>query len=84
MQPRLDLELTDRLDLGTELIVRHTDRPELVTLGGRLASSLKVGAVTVDGWVKPLYDRYAQEPERDRQRYTASVGLVYRESAVSG
>ena len=82
VQPRLDLELTDRLDLGTELIVRHTDRPELVTLGGRLASSLKVGAVTVDGWVKPLYDRYAQEPERDRQRCTATVGLAYRQSAV--
>ena len=82
VQPRLDLEVTDRLDLGTELIVRHTDRPELVTLGGRLASSLKVGAVTVDGWVKPLFDRYAQEPERNRQRYTASVGLAYRQSAV--
>ena len=82
LQPRLDLELSDRLDLGTELILRHADVPELVTVGGRLASSLKLGAVTVDGWLKPLFDTYAQEPERNRQRYTASVGLVYRHQAV--
>lgn len=82
LQPRLDLELTDRLDLGTELILRHADDPELVTVGGRLASRLKVGDVTVDGWLKPLFDTYAREPERNRQRYTASVGVVYRQNAV--
>ena len=82
LQPRLDLELTDRLDLGTELILRHTDDPELVTVGGRLASRLNLGDVTVEGWLKPLFDTYAQEPERNRQRYTASVGIVYRHHAL--
>ena len=82
LQPRLDLELSDRLDLGTELILRHADTPELVTVGGRLGSSLKLGEVTVDGWLKPLFDSYAQEPERNRQRYTASLGIVYRHQAV--
>ena len=82
LQPRLDLKLSDRLDLGTELILRHADDPELVTVGGRLASSLDLGDVTVDGWLKPLFETYAQEPERNRQRYTASVGLVYRQGAV--
>ena len=82
LQPRLDLKLSDRLDLGTELILRHADDPELVTFGGRLASSLKIGDVTVDGWLKPLFDTYAREPERNRQRYTASVGVVYRQGAV--
>ena len=82
LQPRLDLELSDRLDLGTELILRHADAPELVTLGGRLASSLKLGDVTVDGWLKPLFDTYVEQPERDRQRYTASLGIVYRHHAV--
>ena len=82
LQPRLDLELSDRLDLGTELILRHADTPELVTVGGRLASSLKLGDVTVDGWLKPLLDTYVQDPERNRQRYTASVGIVYRHHAV--
>ena len=82
LQPRLDLELSDRLDLGTELILRHTDAPELVTVGGRLASSLKLGEVTVDGWLKPLFDTYVEQPERNRQRYTASVGIVYRHHAV--
>ena len=51
-------------------------------VSGRLASSLKIGEVTVDGWLKPLFDTYAQEPERNRQRYTASVGVVYRQGAV--
>ena len=82
LQPRLDLELSDRLDLGTELILRHTDVPELVTVGGRLASQLKLGDVTVDAWLKPLFDTYVEEPERNRQRYTASVGVVYRHDAV--
>ena len=82
LQPRLDLKLTDRLALGTELILRHADDPELVTVGGRLASSLNVGDLTVDGWLKPLFDTYAQQPERNRQRYTASVGVVYRQGAV--
>lgn len=82
LQPRLDLELSERLDLGTELILRHADDPQLVTLGGRVASSLKLGAVTLNGWLKPLYDDYRDQPERNRQRYTASVGLVYRQDAV--
>jgi len=82
LQPRLDLKLSDRLDLGTELILRHADDPELVSVGGRLASSLDLGAVTVDGWLKPLFDSYVQEPERNRQRYTASVGVAYRQGAV--
>ena len=82
LQPRLDLDLGERLDLGTELILRHADAPEMVTLGGRLASSLKLGEVTVDGWLKPLFDTYAQQPERNRQLYTASLGIVYRHQAV--
>ncbi len=67
------------------LILRHADAPELATVGGvggRLASSLKLGDVTIDGWVKPLFDTYAQQPERNRQRHTASVGVVYRHGAV--
>ena len=69
LQPRLDLKLSDRLDLGTELIVRHADDPVLVTVGGRLASSLDLGDLTVDGWLKPLFDTDAQQPERNRQRH---------------
>ena len=76
-QPRLDVDLTDRLDLGTELILRHGSDPVLVTAGGRLQSRLKIGDVALDGWLKPLYDLYAEQPERNRQLYTASLGLTY-------
>ncbi len=81
-QPRLDLELTDRLDLGTELILRHGDDPALWTAGGRLQSRLRLGDFTVDGWLKPLYYTYPEQPERDRQLYTATLGVTYSHHAV--
>ena len=59
IQPRLDIDLTDRLDLGTELILRHSDDRRLVTAGGRLQSRLRVGDIAIDGWLKPLFDLYA-------------------------
>ena len=77
VQPRLDLDLTDRLDLGTELILRRSDAPPFVTAGGKLQSRLKVGDVALDGWLKPLFDLYAEQPERNRQLYTASLGITY-------
>ena len=77
VQPRLDLDLTDRLDLGTELILRRSDDPLFVTAGGKLQSRLKVGDVALDGWLKPLFDLYAEQPERNRQLYTASLGITY-------
>ena len=81
-QPRLDVDLTDRLDLGTELILRHTDDPQYVTAGGRLQSRLRVGDLTLDGWLKPLFDVYQDQPERNRQLYTASVGVTYTRDAL--
>ena len=81
-QPRLDVDLTDRLDLGTELILRHNGDPEYVTAGGRLQSRLRVGDLTLDGWLKPLFDSYADKPERNRQVYTASVGVTYSRDAL--
>ena len=77
VQPRLDFDLTDRLDLGTELILRRSDDPQFVTAGGKLQSRLKVGDVALDGWLKPLFDLYAEQPERNRQLYTASLGITY-------
>lgn len=59
LQPRLDLDLSDRLDLGTELILRRATDPLLLTVGGRLQSRLRAGDVALDGWVKPLFDSYA-------------------------
>ena len=82
IQPRLDVDLSDRLDLGTELILRHGTDPLLLTAGGRLQSRLRVGDVAVDGWVKPLFDSYTDQPERNRQLYTASVGVTYTRDAV--
>ncbi len=81
-QPRLDVDLTDRLDLGTELILRHDDDRRLLTAGGRLQSRLRVGDVALDGWLKPLFDLYADRPERNRQLYTASVGVTYTRDAL--
>ena len=77
VQPRFDFDLTDRLALGTELIVRRSEDPPLITAGGRLQSRLKVGEVALDGWLKPLFDLYAEQPERNRQLYTASLGITY-------
>lgn len=82
IQPRLDVDLTDRLDLGTELILRHSDDRRLVTAGGRLQSRLRVGDIAIDGWLKPLFDLYADQPERNRQLYTASVGVTYTRDAL--
>lgn len=82
IQPRLDVDLTDRLDLGTELILRHSDDRRLVTAGGRLQSRLRVGDIAIDGWLKPLFDLYADQPERNRQLYTASVGVTYARDAL--
>lgn len=82
LQPRLDLDLSDRLDLGTELILRRATDPLLLTVGGRLQSRLRAGDVALDGWVKPLFDSYADQPERNRQLYTASVGVTYTRDAV--
>ncbi len=81
-QPRLDIDLTDRLDLGTELILRHSEAPRFVTAGGRLQSRLRVGDLSLDGWLKPLFDLYTDQPERNRQLYTASVGVTYTRDAV--
>ena len=81
-QPRLDVDVTDRLDLGTELILRHSTDPQYVTTGGRLQSRLRLGDFVVDGWLKPLFDTYADQPERNRQLYTAAVGVVYTHDAV--
>ena len=55
--------------------LRHADRlprsssaaaadPPLITAGGRLQSRLKVGEVALDGWLKPLFDLYAEQPPR--------------------
>lgn len=82
IQPRLDVDLTDRLDLGTELILRHSDDRRLITAGGRLQSRLRVGDIAIDGWLKPLFDLYADQPERNRQLYTASVGVTYARDAL--
>jgi len=82
VQPRLDLDLTDRLDLGTELILRRSDDPLFVTAGGRLQSRLKVGDLALDGWLKPLFDLYDTQPERNRQLYTASLGITYTGGGV--
>lgn len=82
VQPRLDFDLTDRLDLGTELIVRRSADPVLLTAGGRLQSRLRAGDLALDGWVKPLFDSYIDQPERNRQLYTASVGVTYSRDAV--
>lgn len=81
-QPRIDVDLTDRLDLGTELILRHNSDPEYVTAGGRLQSRLRVGDLTLDGWLKPLFDSYTEKKERNRQLYTASVGVTYTRDAL--
>ena len=77
VQPRFDFDLTDRLDLGTELIVRRSNDPLFITAGGKLQSRLKVGDLALDGWLKPLFDLYAEQPERNRQLYTASLGITY-------
>lgn len=82
VQPRLDLDLTDRLGLGTELILRRSTDPLLLTAGGRLQSRLRAGDVALDGWVKPLFYSYADQPERNRQLHTASVGVTYTRDAV--
>ena len=77
VQPRFDFDLTDRLALGTELIVRRSNDPPFITAGGRLQSRLKVDDLALDGWLKPLFDLYAEQPERNRQLYTASLGITY-------
>ena len=82
VQPRLDLDLTDRLGLGTELILRRSTDPLLLTAGGRLQSRLRAGDVALDGWIKPLFYSYADQPERNRQLHTASVGVTYTRDAV--
>lgn len=82
VQPRLDVDLTDRLGLGTELILRRSTDPLLLTAGGRLQSRLRAGDVALDGWVKPLFYSYADQPERNRQLHTASVGVTYTRDAV--
>lgn len=81
-QPLLNLDLSDRLDLSTELILRHHTDPQFVTAGGRLRSRLRLGEVTIDGWLKPLFDTYAVEPERNRQVHTATLGLTFSRDAV--
>lgn len=82
VQPRLDLDLTDRLGLGTELILRRSTDPLLLTAGGRLQSRLRAGDVALDGWIKPLFYSYSEQPERNRQLHTASVGVTYTRAAV--
>lgn len=82
VQPRLDLDLTDRLGLGTELILRRDSEPLLITAGGRVQSRLRAGDVALDGWLKPLFYSYVDQPERNRQLHTASVGVTFTRDAV--
>ena len=81
LQPRLDLELSDRLDLGTELILRHEDTPDLVlvTVGGHLAPIAHdkdrhgVEFVVICIWYQQIQSH--KEPPRGNTLYYKSTGI---------
>ena len=79
--PRLDMNLTDGFDLGTELIFRYASDPN-ITVGGHLQPRLRVGDFVVSGSVGPAFVIYTDEPQDNHVSTTASLGLTYTRDAV--